>query len=271
MNGHPITGIDTSTTLLIGDASHGPLGVATHVRGAADVSIHFGAADAVGHLVRAANFCFANGATDAWMLRLAATRAIAASATTDTLRIEAIAPGAAGNRLRVAIVKARGRSTRFRIDVRVGGTRSTVVEHFDDLSLDSADARFAPTIVASTSTRIRITALAPAMIATRSGPFSPAARKARRSTTVPLHSSLPCVPPSPMAARSPASTCNCSACPVSSTRQRRPSSPRNASRAARSTSPTCRPMRRSPRSGRDSTRRPSRPAPTTRRSTRRGS
>ena len=166
---HAIVGVATSTTLFIGDASSGPLGMPVRVSGAAEALARFGPIDSIGRLTRAAGDYFANGGSDAWLLRLAAENARDASAASDTLRVDAALPGIAGNRLRVAIVKARGRGTRFRIDVREGGTRSAVLERFDDLSSASDDARFAPAIVEAGSTRIRIVALASAV--TRSHTF----------------------------------------------------------------------------------------------------
>ena len=165
-----IVAVSTSTALLIGDASTGPLGIPLRVSSVPDALAHFGPADSIGHLARAAGDYFANGGSVAWLLRLATKTARAASAESDTLRIDAAAPGIAGNRLRVAIVKARGRGTRFRVDVREGGARSPVLERFDDLSLTSDDARFAPAIVEAGSARIRIAALLTAV--TRSHAFA---------------------------------------------------------------------------------------------------
>lgn len=151
-----IEGVATSVALFIGWSARGPLGTPMRIASAAEYERHFGGADARSDVGAAVAHFFANGGRDAWVVRLAADDAATASAENEAMRIVASSAGAWGNRLRVGLVKRRGRSQRFRIDIREGSTRSAVVERFDDLSLTPDDARYAPAIVNASSQCVRI-------------------------------------------------------------------------------------------------------------------
>ena len=153
-----IDGVSTAITLMIGWAARGPLDAPVRIASVADYVRHFGPPDARGDLGPSIAHFFANGGTDAWVLRLAADDATVAIGAGEAMRVVASSPGAWGRRLRVKLVKRRGRSQRFRLDIREGHARSPVIERFDDLSVDAADARYAPTIVNAASTRIRVEA-----------------------------------------------------------------------------------------------------------------
>lgn len=151
-----IEGVPTSVALFIGWVARGQLDAPVRVTSVADYAAHFGPPDARSDLGPSIAHFFANGGSDAWVVRLAADDATVAMGEGEAVRIAASSSGAWGNRVRVKLVKRRGRSTRFRLDVREGSARSPVVERFDDVSLAADDTRHAPTIVNAVSARIRI-------------------------------------------------------------------------------------------------------------------
>ncbi len=156
---HSIEGIPTSVAIFIGWASRGAVDAPVRIASLAEYAQQFGAPDARSDFGPSIAHFFANGGNDAWVVRLAASDATAATAGTGAMRLLAASPGAWGNRLRINLVKRRGLSQRFRIDVREGNARSPVVERYDDLSLASGDARHAPTLINAASTRLRIDAV----------------------------------------------------------------------------------------------------------------
>ncbi|MFE9525239.1 phage tail sheath family protein [Streptomyces sp. NPDC006631] len=101
---------------------------------------------------------FNNGGNQAYIVRAAATDAVAASVTLadtettpkDTLKIKAISPGLWGNNVFVDITSATSGSGRFDMYVYVGGsTAAYLTERFPDVSLDPADSRNATALINS--------------------------------------------------------------------------------------------------------------------------
>jgi phage tail sheath protein FI len=101
---------------------------------------------------------FNNGGNNAYIVRAAASDAIAASVTLedtetvaqDTLKIKAISPGSWGNDVHVDITAGASGSGRFDLYVYVGGsTAAYLKERFTDVSLDPADSRNAQALINS--------------------------------------------------------------------------------------------------------------------------
>lgn len=101
---------------------------------------------------------FNNGGNSAYIVRAAASDAVAASVTLkdteatpkDTLKITAISPGTWGNEVYVDIVASASGLGRFDLVVYVGGETSAFVkERFPDVSLDPSDGRNATALINS--------------------------------------------------------------------------------------------------------------------------
>jgi phage tail sheath protein FI len=101
---------------------------------------------------------FNNGGNGAYIVRAAASDAVAASVTLDdteatpkaTLKVTAISPGAWGNKVFIDIAAGASGSGRFDLFVYVGGeTAAFLKERFSDVSLDPADSRNAQALINS--------------------------------------------------------------------------------------------------------------------------
>jgi phage tail sheath protein FI len=101
---------------------------------------------------------FNNGGNSAYIVRAAASDAVAASVTLEdteatpepTLKITAISPGSWGNTVYVDVTAASSGNGRFDLYVYVGGsTAAFLKERFTDVSLDPADSRNATALINS--------------------------------------------------------------------------------------------------------------------------
>jgi phage tail sheath protein FI len=101
---------------------------------------------------------FNNGGNGAYIVRAAASDAVAASVTLDdteatpkaTLKVTAISPGTWGNKVFIDIAAGASGSGRFDLFVYVGGdTAAFLKERFSDVSLDPADSRNAQALINS--------------------------------------------------------------------------------------------------------------------------
>jgi phage tail sheath protein FI len=101
---------------------------------------------------------FNNGGNSAYIVRAAASDAVAATVTLQdteatpegTLKITAISPGVWGNTVHVDIVASSTGSGRFDLYVYVGGSTAAFLrERFADVSLDPADSRNAQALINS--------------------------------------------------------------------------------------------------------------------------
>jgi phage tail sheath protein FI len=101
---------------------------------------------------------FNNGGNSAYIVRAAASDAVAASVSLEdteatpepTLKVTAISPGTWGNQVYVDIVPGATGSGRFDMYVYVGGdTAAYLKERFSDVSLDPSDSRNAQALINS--------------------------------------------------------------------------------------------------------------------------
>jgi len=135
--------VATSIAAFIGWAPQGPTSEAQLVLSFADYARLFGGLDSRSLLGYAVSQFFGNGGSQAYIIRLADTTAVAATtsltATGGALNITAWSSGAWGNNYGILIKRqiVGGTATgRFRLQVvAVAGTQQTVVESFDNLSL----------------------------------------------------------------------------------------------------------------------------------------
>src|SRR5262245_32389008 len=144
-----ITGVATSIAAFVGWAARGPIDRAERVLSWPDFERTFGGLDTRSLLGYAVYQFFGNGGTDAYVIRLT-DGATAPSLTQGDLTIRAANPGEWGREYGISIRRRVDDATRFRLAVvfvPTGTTTETVVESFENLSMNTADARFVATVV----------------------------------------------------------------------------------------------------------------------------
>ena len=164
----PIVGPNsTSVAAFIGVTAKGPT-TPTLVSSWTQFNSLFGSWDTKTGINNALNTAvylfFANGGSNAYIQRVTGANAHAASVTlqdrkvsaADTLKLSAKSVGAWGADLSVSITNSvvdvvDAVPTRFNVSIKLG---AVVVERFTDLTMDSADARYAPVVINATSTYI---------------------------------------------------------------------------------------------------------------------
>jgi uncharacterized protein len=144
-----ITGVATSIALFIGWAARGPIDRAERITTFADYERVFGGLDVrtlLGHSVKQ---FFDNGGRDAYVIRVPHADAEAAIGNSGSLAVIASSPGSWANDYAARIIlRPAPDAARFRIDVlRHQETGDAVVESFENLSMDDADARYAQSVV----------------------------------------------------------------------------------------------------------------------------
>ncbi len=160
----PIEGVSTSTTAFIGKAEKGPLNLATLVTSFTEFQLKFGGFLNDGTFLAhsALNF-FNNGGKRLYVVRVAkdartasVTLADRESSAVATLRIAASSPGAWANAISVAIADGTiDPANELKLTV-VSGT--TVLESFDNLSMDPDEANFVERAIGSGSQSIVVEA-----------------------------------------------------------------------------------------------------------------
>ncbi len=153
-----ITAASTSVTAFIGAAKRGPVDKATHILSFSDFERRFGGLDAGSEMSYAVRQFFANGGSDAWVVRVA-KNASPANLTlqngdgADVLELTAVDKGASGNfiEVRVDYQSARPTST-FNLSLNYANPDTPSdrrSEVFQNLSMNSADARYVEDLVES--------------------------------------------------------------------------------------------------------------------------
>lgn len=162
-----IPALDTAVAGFVGITEKGPVGVATLVNSQSEYNRIFGTwtADAA-EMVAAVQGFFENGGSQLYIVRattysLGATEADTAtitltnSSSANTLKIDGKYPGTYAHAYTIKVADATsGTSSEFNLEVRAG---SLVLETFPNLTMDTAGARYAVTIINdanSGSTRI---------------------------------------------------------------------------------------------------------------------
>ncbi|MGN2250113.1 phage tail sheath family protein [Frateuria sp. GZRe14] len=154
---HTIAGVATSIAAFAGWAPFGPADRAGLVLGFADFARKYGGLDSRSVLGHAVNQFFANGGQRAYIVRLADGEADLATVTLDgKLVVTASNPGQWANDCAIVIKKSTFDATRFRLTVvnwKVDPA-GKVMESFDNLSMDPADARYVVSVLASQSSYV---------------------------------------------------------------------------------------------------------------------
>lgn len=166
----PIEGVSTSVAALVGYTTEGPIGEATLVHSWDEFKAAFGEIHSdTDYLGLAAFNFFLNGGRDAYIARLAKSAVTASlpadsihgsgsgsAAGVDVLAITAASAGAWGDMLSVKVTDDTD-GYHFKLDVSLSdGTNSSVVESFNNLSMDSSDAGYVLTVVNGNSAYIRV-------------------------------------------------------------------------------------------------------------------
>ncbi len=159
-----ITGVATSIATFIGWAPKGPTDSAGLVLSWSDFYRQYGGLDARSLLGYAVSQFFINGGQQAYIVRLAAGDAGAASLTLGTaLTVTALNPGAWANDYGVVIKNQTGGTNRFRLQVVYapqGATSEVVVESFENLSMVTPDpqGRYVDDVINAQSAFISVVA-----------------------------------------------------------------------------------------------------------------
>jgi phage tail sheath protein FI len=152
-----IAGVSTSTAAFIGPAARGPFNVATRLAGWGDYVTNFGGFSAASELSYAVSQFFANGGSDAWVVRVGANANTAQLATSaafpyvspTVLTFTAFDGGFAGNGISIAIYHSENKQPAGdpnRFDVVISGIPSPggapPVEAYTGVSMNSRDGSF---------------------------------------------------------------------------------------------------------------------------------
>jgi uncharacterized protein len=160
-----ITGVATSIAAFIGWASKGPTDRAGRVLSWPDFERTYGGLDARSLLGYAVYQFFRNGGQDAYIVRLAAANAATGTVDVDgKLTVTAKSPGDWSKEYGVLTRPRSDEPTRFRLAVvfvqpNKDPTKppiETVVESFDNLSMDPNDRRFVETVVNNESSLVNV-------------------------------------------------------------------------------------------------------------------
>ena len=136
---HTITGVATSIAAFVGWAPQGSTTEAIQVLSFSDYLREFGGLDSRSYLGYAVNQFFGNGGQRAYVVRLAGTGALSASAASigGTLNLWASSPGQWANNFQIGVTIQPGGSL---FNVQVQDANSNVIETFLNLSVTSAVA-----------------------------------------------------------------------------------------------------------------------------------
>jgi uncharacterized protein len=175
---HTITGVATSIAAFIGWAPKGPTTYAQLVLSFSDFNNIFGGLDSRSLLGYAVSQFFANGGTQAYVIRLV-SGAATASDTLSSLTVSAQNPGDWANNYSIAITNpSPSGSTRFRLQVLYTPPGSpapppTVVESFENLSITTPDpqGRYVADVVNNGSSIITVSVSGTTIPATGTTPL----------------------------------------------------------------------------------------------------
>jgi phage tail sheath protein FI len=164
-----IVGVATSDTAFVDFFSRGPMNQAVRITSFADFERVFGGLDTRSEASYGIQQYYLNGGSVAWVVRVAGgtpapTRLVlqGGSPPQDTLTVEAASPGLWGDNLEVGISYPASAPDLFNLVVRevgtVGGRRQVVnSEIHRNLSMNQSSSRFAPSVVNSESSLLRLT------------------------------------------------------------------------------------------------------------------
>ncbi len=141
-----ITGVATSIAAFVGWSAKGPTDHAQRVLSWSDFDRYFGGLDARSVLGYSVYHFFANGGTQAYIIRLAGDDAAAGTVTlSSVLAVTAKNPGAWANSYGIGIKASTFDPAKFQLTVV--NSAGVKVEGFENLSMDVNNARFVETVI----------------------------------------------------------------------------------------------------------------------------
>jgi phage tail sheath protein FI len=156
-----ITGVATSITAFVGWAPKGPTDRATLVLSWADFARTFGGLDKRSYLGYAVSHFFANGGQRAYIVRVVADDAKAGTVTLDgKLVVAAASPGEWAKNYAIVTKSFTDDQGHKKFGVKVVNIaqdpKGIPVEVFENLSMDSADPRYAKTVINNDSSFVTV-------------------------------------------------------------------------------------------------------------------
>jgi phage tail sheath protein FI len=160
-----ITGVSTSITAFVGAAKQGPLNQAVRIFGYGDYERRFGGLDAGSEMSYAVRQFFANGGSEALVVRVAKGVTIAKRTLkstggngVDVLALEALDQGKRGNLVEVRVDhRTANPASTFNVTLRMDPDGpGAVVETFANLSMNPSDPRYVLDVVNGTSELVRL-------------------------------------------------------------------------------------------------------------------
>lgn len=165
---HTITGVSTAVTAFVGSFGRGQRNVPTQIFSIADLERSFGQLVSTSEAGYAVRQFFANGGSQAWIVRVAGGSPRSsvltikdASGGTDILAATAASDGAWGDRVRLSVdFASNAPGSRFNLVVSEVDTSTPPValstETYRNLTLDPTDANYAVDLVNNASALIRL-------------------------------------------------------------------------------------------------------------------
>lgn len=169
-----ITGVSTSTALLVGMADEGPMDTPVRVLSYADVERKFGATNTSGELHLQARQFFQNGGSTAWIVRIAngalpAKVEIENEAGVDVLRLQAYSPGVVGSSIRATVDYGTAEpEATFNLTVEQMGTDSggaavvLATESYSNVDMNPSSGKYIIDVLAQQSNLVRAEDIGPA-------------------------------------------------------------------------------------------------------------
>jgi len=162
-----ITGVSTSVTAFIGSAKRGPINQAVHILSFSDFERRFGGLAADSEMSYAVRQFFLNGGADAWVVRLAKNASAASkklqdgeAVAKDTLDITALDEGESANNIEVRVdYQTANPASTFNLTFNFSSPDNPADnrgERFENLSMNSKDARFVEDLVNDVSQLVKV-------------------------------------------------------------------------------------------------------------------
>ncbi|HEU0076374.1 MAG TPA: hypothetical protein VFQ76_01920, partial [Longimicrobiaceae bacterium] len=150
-----ISGVSTSVTAFIGAAKRGPVNRAVRIQSFAEFERRFGGLDPGSEMSYGVRQFFANGGSDAWVVRVAkgadqAKKELPGADGGGVLRIRARDEGASGNAIQVWVDSSPATPGSFNLTLVYASADNAVenrTETFTGLSMNSQDFRYAVDVV----------------------------------------------------------------------------------------------------------------------------
>jgi uncharacterized protein len=151
---HTISGVATSIAAFVGWTNQGPVGSPTMVESWTQYQTQFGGFIPNNYLGYAVYQFFANGGSQAYIVRLVDSSATTAGALIGGLYFYANSPGAWGNGITVSITNAVTTGTKTIFNLKVLNSSGQTLESYTNLSTASTDPTYVLTVINNDSNYI---------------------------------------------------------------------------------------------------------------------